>query len=167
VGDPTLKPDRVQELFDQVRDDASLNAQSRLLYVIHEVSRLISTRFDQSMVRHRITHVQWWAMMHIGENEGATQSEFANLMQMGRAPAGKLLERLEQKGWIERRSDAADNRVRRIYLAEGATPVFEAMTVEARVLFSDLLGNLPGDEVVGLLEGLLKIKQNLGKPLRD
>lgn len=161
-----LKSDRVRELFDQVRSDDAVNAQSQLLYVIHEVSRLISTRFDQSMVRHKITHAQWWAMMHIGENEGATQSEFANLMQMGRAPAGKLLERLEAKGWIERRSDEADNRVRRVYLAEGATPVFEAMTAEARVLFSDLLGNLPPSQVDLILKGLLEIRANTGKPLK-
>jgi MarR family transcriptional regulator for hemolysin len=52
--------------------------------------------------------------MHIYEQEGLTQTELAELMQMGRASLGKLLERLEVKGWIERRADASDSRVRRV-----------------------------------------------------
>lgn len=151
----------IKSLFDEARQDEETYADSRLLYVIHEVSRLISTRFDQFMTQHRVTHAQWWAMMHIGENQGATQSEFAGLMQMSRAPAGKLLERLEAKGWIERRSDASDSRVRRIYLSEGALPVFEAMSAEARILFRELLGNLPRHEVVETLEVLLKVRGTL------
>jgi DNA-binding MarR family transcriptional regulator len=55
-----------------------------------------------------------WALMHIYEQEGLTQTELAELMQMGRASLGKLLERLEVKGWIERRADASDSRVRRV-----------------------------------------------------
>src|SRR5690606_30686054 len=141
----------VKALFDRVREDKAVYADSRLLYVIHEVSRLISTRFDQFMVRHGITHAQWWAMMHIAENEGMTQSEFAGRMQTGRAPAGKLLERLEAKGWIDRRPDPSDARLRRIYLTQGAYPVIDAMAAEGRVLFRDLLGNLPRQEVTQTL----------------
>lgn len=142
-----------------------LYAHSRILYIIHELSRLIATNFDQAMTRHRLTHGQWWAIMHIYENPGASQSDLAHIMQMTRASAGKLLERLETKGWVERRADPADNRVRRIYLADGVVPVFKHMGTEGAALFQSLLGTMrPGDEVK-LLEALQQMRSNAQRML--
>ncbi|HWA17502.1 MAG TPA: MarR family transcriptional regulator [Devosia sp.] len=135
-------------------------AHGRILYIIHELSRLIATNFDKAMARHKLTHAQWWAIMHIFENPGASQSEIAGIMQMTRAAAGKLLERMEAKGWIERRSDPKDNRVRRIYLADGAVPVFRQMGEEGGFLFHALLGTLDTQTALNLLEGLRQIRHN-------
>src|SRR5690606_30746852 len=95
--------------------DASYREHAELLYAMHELSRAISTRVDKHMARVRVTHIQWWALMHIYEHDGPpTQSQLAEVMQMGRASLGKLLERLETKRWIERRVDKEDSRVRRV-----------------------------------------------------
>lgn len=139
---------------------ADIHARSRILYIIHELSRLIATNFDNAMLRHKLTHGQWWAMMHIVEHPGASQSDLAAIMQMTRASAGKLLERMEAKGWIERRSDPSDNRVRRIYLTDGAVPVFQLMGHEGLVLFQNLLGTLDTDTEKQLLDTLMQISRN-------
>ncbi len=131
-----------------------------LLYSIHELSRLISTRFDKAMARHRLTHAQWWALMHIHEHEGATQTEIAEVMQMGRASTGKLLERLESKRWIDRRPDDRDSRVRRVYLRHEVLPVFRAMTAEGRLLFRDYLRDISPAQEASLVAGLERIKTN-------
>jgi MarR family transcriptional regulator for hemolysin len=138
----------------------STSSHAKVLYLIHELSRLVSTRFDKSMLKYKLTHGQWWAIMHLYENQGVSQSDLAQLMQMGRASAGKLLERMEAKGWIERRPDPADSRVRRVYLADGVVPVFQQMGIEGDALFTDLLGDMePADEAV-LLERLQHIRRN-------
>lgn len=141
-------------------------SHGRILYIIHELSRLISTNFDQAMARHNLTHGQWWAIMHIYENQGVSQSDLAGLMQMGRASAGKLLERMEAKGWIERRADPTDSRVRRVYLADGAMPVFKLMGEEGTALFQQLLGSLGPELETQLLEGLRQIRENAQANLR-
>jgi MarR family transcriptional regulator for hemolysin len=138
----------------------------RLLYIIHELSRLIVTIFDQSMARHRLTHGQWWAIMHIYENQGVSQTDLAQIMQMGRASAGKLLERMEAKGWIERRPDPRDSRLRRVYLAEGVMPVFQIFGNEGLALFRQLLGNLDPEVEKTMLEGLRLIRANAEATLR-
>ncbi len=135
-------------------------AHGRILYIVHELSRLIATNFDQAMARHKLTHGQWWAIMHVFENPGASQSDLANIMQMTRASAGKLLERMEAKGWVERRPDPSDNRVRRIYLADGVVPVFKLMGGEGVVLFEKMLGNLGPETELKLLEALRQIRSN-------
>lgn len=138
-------------------------AHGELLYTVHELSRLISIRFDQAMTAHGLTRAQWWGLMHISEHEGSTQTELADIMEMGRASAGKLLERLEKKGWIERRADPGDSRVRRVFLTQA--DVSGVMAIEGVKLFSDLLGNISRDEEEALLAGLRKIRQNAERSL--
>jgi len=151
-------------------DDASEGSPGQLqhgelFYMMHELSRLISTYFDQAMSEHKLTHAQWWGMMHVSENEGVTQTELATIMQMGRASAGKLLERLEAKGWIERRPDATDSRVRRVYLSGGIPPILEVMTIEGENLFRDFLTGISLGEEEAMLVGMRKMKANAERRL--
>jgi MarR family transcriptional regulator, transcriptional regulator for hemolysin len=143
--------------------DASYRKHSELLYSIHELSRLISTHVDRHMATVRVTHAQWWALMHIYEQEGLTQSELANVLQMGRASLGALVERLEAKCWIERRPDASDSRVRRVYLRQEAIPVFAHMTDEGKALFKAFLADIMPEEEKRLLAGIRKIHRNAVK----
>lgn len=134
--------------------------RGELFYMVHELSRLISLYFDHAMAKHQLTRAQWWGMMHISGNEGMTQTELASIMQMGRASAGKLIERLEAKSWIERRSDATDSRVRRVYVSKDVTPVMDAMAMEGSNLFRDfLVGVSPAEETV-MLQTMRKMKAN-------
>lgn len=136
-----------------------------LFYMMHELSRLISTYFDQAMADHQLTHAQWWAMMHVSEHEGVTQTELAAIMQMGRASAGKLLERLEFKNWIVRRPDAADSRVRRVYLTDRAPAVLDVMALEGGNLFDDFLSGMSSAEENAMLLAMRKVKANAERHL--
>lgn len=151
---------KIDAYLSEVGQHPSTLSHGRVLYIIHELSRLISTTFDQAMARHKLTHGQWWAIMHIYENQGVSQSDLANVMQMGRASAGKLLERMEAKGWIERRPDPADSRVRRVYLADGVLPVMSVIGAEAEELYQAILGNLDPEFESRLLAGLRQIRAN-------
>ena len=131
-----------------------------LLYMLHELSRMISVHFDRVMGSHDLTHSQWWALMHIFQHEGTTQSEIANILQLGRASAGGLIERLEKKGWVERRPDPRDSRVRRVYLRDAAVPIFLLMNQEGQRIFKTWMAGIePGDEAT-MLAGLRRIKSN-------
>ena len=140
---------------------------ANLLYMMHELSRLISTHVDRAMADQRLTHAQWWALMHIFQREGATQTELAGIMQMGRPAAGKLLERLEAKNWIERRPDPDDSRLRRVYLRKEVVPIFELMTTEGNQLFRDFLIGISAAEEAQLIAGLRKIKANAERRLSE
>lgn len=154
---------KVRAYRDGIESDPVQREHSEVLYLIHELSRLISADFDRVMGDYDLRHAQWWAMMHIYQYEGATQSELASVMQMGRASAGKVLERIEKHGWIERRPDPEDHRVRRIYLTTEALPIFSAMSEEGRALFRRLLGGFSEGETEAMLGGLRKLKANASR----
>ena len=138
------------------------DAHEGLIYTVHELSRLTSVHFDRFMARHHLTHAQWWGLMHIYEQEGLTQTRLADLMQLGRASIGELLERLEAKGWIERRPDPRDNRVRRIHLRDAAVPVFLVMHGEGQRLFATWLKGVSAAEEEEALRVLRVIRGNAG-----
>lgn len=163
LDDQNPQPELSARDMIRATTDASYRAHSDLLYLMHELSRLISTHVDQQLAKAGVTHVQWWAMMHIFENEGLTQTELAEIMQMGRASLGKLVERLEAKSWIERRPDATDSRMRRVFLRPEAVPLFKHMTDEGKALFRDFLAGIPPAEEKRLLNGLRKIRGNAVK----
>jgi len=55
--------------------------------------------------------------------EGLKQSELAEQMEMQPITLTRLIDRLCDNGWIERRSDDADRRVNRLYLRKAARPL--------------------------------------------
>lgn len=141
------------------KDDPAV-VDGSILYLIHELSRLVGTNFDRYMAPHRLTHSQWWALMHIGQNPGASQTDLAELMQMTRGAVGKLLDRLETEKWIERRPDPADSRIRRVFIAFTEPGVFEPMSTEATRLYQSILGSLSGEAKFQLLKSLRQIHSN-------
>jgi MarR family transcriptional regulator for hemolysin len=137
-----------------------MNVRADAMYRIHEVSRLISAYFDQLVAEHGITRAQWSAIMHVSQNPGATQSQLADIMQMGRAAAGKMFDRLEEKGWIERRSDENDNRVRRVYSRNQIDPLRAVIPAAATRLYDDFYADLSDEQIDQLHDALMVMREN-------
>lgn len=143
-------------------DSAPLSSDppGELLYMMHELSRLIVLFYDREMNRLGLTHSQWWALMHISRHEGATQTELAEIFEMGRASAGRLIERLERKGWIERRGDEGDSRLRRVFLRDQSQEAIKHMNSRAPALYETFLEGISPSDLATLIEGMTRIRLN-------
>lgn len=159
MDDDVSDPKTLDE-YRQLSGESPASMQGEILYAMHEISRLTVLWFDQAMVAHDITHAQWWAMMHIAQNEGLSQSDLARVMRMGRAAAGKLLDRLEARGWIERRPDPQDQRLRRVYLRDGALEWLIPARQAGLQQFQTFMDGIPKDIQDAMLTGLRAIKAN-------
>jgi MarR family transcriptional regulator for hemolysin len=68
-------------------------------------------------------------LLHLAHAGGAHQARLAELTGLSRSGSGALVQRLEQAGFIERRADAGDRRLRRVELtAAGAARLARART---------------------------------------
>jgi DNA-binding MarR family transcriptional regulator len=54
----------------------------------------------------------------ISGNSGLIQAEIARLRCRGKASTGCLIDRLEIMGYVERRADLSNRRIKRVYLTE-------------------------------------------------
>ena len=130
--------------------------------------------FDQAMKPLGVTRAQWWVLANLSrhQDEGMTQTDLARLMDVSKVSIGGLLDRLESTGHVERRPDAGDRRINRIFVLARGHKVLDAMQAVGAVLNTQILHGL-GDRDVRVAEKVLsRMKENLrdvlaGTPLAE
>ena len=93
--------------------------------------------------------------------EGVTQSELADFMDLEKPTLGRLLDRMQEKYWIERRPDSLDRRVNRLYLTDKVQEIMRALRKTAADVRKDALGDLDEVDRENFIDTLIKIKNNL------
>ena len=143
------------------RLDQRESADRNIGFLLHDVARLMRTDYDRKMRHLGLTRSQWWVLTYLYFNEGITQSELSGLLDVERATLGRLLDRLGEKGWVERRADPKDRRLKRVYLTgevEGLMRTMRAMAAEVRGQAFDGIDQAAQETLIGLL---VRIKGNL------
>jgi len=140
-----------------LREDLSRNFG----FILHDVARLLRTTFDRRVKSLGLTRSQGWVLNHLFRNDGMTQSDLADLLQIEKATLGRLLDRLEAKGWVRREADATDRRAKRVFLTEEVVPALKAMRGAAADVRRAALAGLSADEQERFVDTLLAVKANL------
>ena len=135
----------------------------RLGFLLHDVSRLRRSAYDQLMKPLAVTRSQWWVLAHLSRHDGMTQTQLADVLDSGKASLGDVLEGLERGGWIERRCDPADKRARRVYLAKPARGLIDRMTILEDAFNAQILKDLNVLERAALLRSLSKIRRAIAR----
>ena len=130
-------------------------------FLLHDVSRLMRTVFDRRGRDLGLTRSQWWVLTMLYAKEGVTQSELADFMDLEKPTLGRLLDRMQEKHWIERRPDSLDRRVNRLYLTEKVQEIMRALRKTAADVRKDALGDLDEVDRENFIDTLIKIKNNL------
>ncbi len=133
----------------------------RLSFLIHDVSRMRRTAFDQYMKPHGVTRSQWWVLSNLSRHDGMMQTELAGMLDVGKVTVGGLVERLEQAGWVERRPDASDRRAKRVYLTDRAQRVLAEIRQAGDDMNQMAFDGLSRQDRRELFRLLTRIKDNL------
>jgi DNA-binding MarR family transcriptional regulator len=142
-----------------LREDLSRNFG----FLVNDVARALRTEYDRRVRELGLTRSQWWVMNHLYRNPGLTQSELAEILEVEKPSVGRLLDRLEAKGWVRREHDARDRRAWRVHLGEAAEPQMRALRKRAAELMSDALAGLSAADRERLIDLLLAVKVNLAR----
>ena len=142
------------------REDLSRNFG----FILNDVARLLRTAFDRRVKSLGLTRSQWWVLNHLYRNDGITQSELADILEVERATLGRLLDRLETKGWVRREGHADDRRAKRVFLTEEVEPALKAMRAAAAELRRDALSGISAEDQSRFVDALLAVKANLSRP---
>ena len=137
------------------------NGKSTIGYLIADLSRLFGRVFDRRAAHLGLTRVQWRALKRIHQSEGITQSELADLLDMEPIAVGRVLDRLQKAGFIERRSDPDDRRVWRLHLLPQSDAVMHDIEAVAISVREDCLAGVDADELATTLKVLGQIRENL------
>jgi MarR family transcriptional regulator, organic hydroperoxide resistance regulator len=99
--------------------------------------------------------------------EGCTQTELAEGMCVAPATVTNMLQHMQENGMVERRPDADDQRVMRVFLTPAGRDIQAAVVQRENLVGQELLDGFAPEEI-DLLSGLLtRMRDNLQKINRD
>src|SRR4029078_8079908 len=93
-----------------------------------------------------ITRAQWLVLTRLHRRPGASHSELAEMMEVEKATAGRMIDRLAANGRVEAAPQAADRRVKRVYLTREAERVHKRIWRVAEDTVETALADLSGRE---------------------
>lgn len=106
------------------------------LILIHDVARMMRTRFDRWARTYGLTRAQGVILARLSQQPCLSQNELAAICEVEPITVGRLVDRLEARGLIARRPDASDRRIKRLHLLPASEPIvtqIEAYRDELRV----------------------------------
>ncbi|MDE1179535.1 MarR family transcriptional regulator [Paraburkholderia sp.] len=138
--------------------------EERFGFLISDVGRLCAKRFDDyARSSLDLTRAQCRVLAYLSHYGDVNQARLADLLDVAPISAGRLLDRMEEAGWIERVANPQDRRERMVHLtpkAEGsldnARKVGDQVAAEGLDGFSD-------DEVKQLIALLQRVRGNLSR----
>src|SRR3954451_7591706 len=96
-------------------------------FLLHDVARLLRKRFEQRSRDYGLTRSQWQVLAYLATNEGIHQGALADLLDIEPITLVRLLDRMEERGLVERRRHPSDRRLRLLHLTEAAHPLLKIL----------------------------------------
>ena len=132
-----------------------------MLMELYDVARLMRTRFDRWARTYGMTRAQGVILARLSRQPGMTPNEMAGLCEVEPITVGRLVDRLEARGLLERRMDPADRRIRRLHLLPAAEPILKEIQRYKEELFREVTADLDERTVELVTDALLKMKSKL------
>ena len=126
-----------------------------------DISRLMRTEFDRQVSALGVTRAQWMVLARLARRPGCSQTELADMMEMERATAGRLVDRLEENGLVRREPDPTDRRVRRVFPTDLATGQQAQMRAVADAIVDDALSDLNPEQQEILMNLMESVRARL------
>ena len=135
----------------------------RIGFLIHDVSRLRRTVVDKALRPMGVTRSQWWVLANLSRHngDGMMQTELAKVMDVGKVTLGGLIDRLEARGYVERRPLPGDRRAKRVLMTGKGTRILAQIQKVAKVVNAEIMTGISAGEITRVETVLHKMKDQL------
>lgn len=142
---------------------SKLKFDEDLLFLVHDTAQLMRRHVDRRARQHGMTRAQWALLARLERQPGISQNELAHIIDVEPITIGRLVDRLEDGGFVQRSSDPADRRIWRLSLTEKAAPMLAEIAAFRAELNRTMSDNIEPEILATLAAGLRDIRANLSK----
>lgn len=135
--------------------------QRDLLFLLHDVARLLRVEGDKRARSHGMTRAQWGILIWLERQPGISQKELSELLEVEPITVARLIDRLEARGMVERRPDPRDRRIWRLHLLPQAYGVLHEIDQQRAEITRNLTAGIDQDDLATMTEALLRMKATL------
>jgi MarR family transcriptional regulator for hemolysin len=143
--------------------------QRDLMFLLHDVARLMRLDADKRARAHGMTRAQWGILIWLERQSGLSQKELSEILEVEPITVARLIDRLEARGMVERRPDPKDRRIWRLHLCPPAIQVLREIGRQREQMRALATDGLDEATLETMTEALLKMKTTLSQeahPLR-
>jgi DNA-binding MarR family transcriptional regulator len=132
-----------------------------LLFLLHDVARLLRVDADKRARAHGMTRAQWGILIWLERQPGLSQKELAELLEVEPITVARLIDRLEARGMVERRPDPRDRRIWRLHLSPPAFAVLGDIDEQRAAMTGMVTSGIDEDSRTVMIETLVRMKATL------
>ena len=144
----------------------SLDLKRQLVAQLVESSRLLRNYIDHRAKSRGTTRAQWIVLFRLRQQEGLSQVDLADVLELQPISLVRLLDRLVEHGLLERRHDPKDRRANRLFLTAKGRQLVDDLDSLRDGIATDVMRDLPDDAIATSLATLREIKDRI-KALSD
>jgi MarR family transcriptional regulator for hemolysin len=139
----------------------SLDLKKQLITQLVESSRFLRNYIDHRAKGRGTTRAQWIVLFRLRDQEGLSQVDLADVLEMQPISLVRLLDRLVEHGLVERRSDPKDRRANRLFVTAAGRQLADDLDSLRNEIATDVLQDLPTAAIQTSLKTLRDIKERI------
>ena len=139
----------------------SLDLKRQLIAQLVESSRLLRNYIDHRAKVRGSTRAQWIVLFRLRQQEGLSQVDLADVLELQPISLVRLLDRLVEHGLLERRPDPRDRRANRLFLTRSGRQLVDDLDSLRDAIASDVLRDVPAEHVESGLATLREVKDRI------
>ena len=137
------------------------NFERDLMFLLHDVARLIRIDADKRARAHGMTRAQWGILIWLERQPGLSQKELAEILEVEPITVARLIDRLEARGMVERRPDPKDRRIWRLHVCPPSYPVLREIDHQREQMRALVTGGMDEATIDTMTEALITMKMTL------
>lgn len=139
-------------------------APDQLGLLLHDAARLLRRRFEMRAAQYGLSSAQWRLLVHVLRETRVSQARLADRLEIEPISVSRLVDRMEQAGWVARVPDPDDRRVRVIVATDKTQALRDELKSTASAVYDEALANLDPAGRAALLAGLSSVIAALSLP---
>jgi MarR family transcriptional regulator, transcriptional regulator for hemolysin len=141
--------------------EISFDLKRQLIAQLVESSRLLRNYIDNRAKGRGTTRAQWIVLFRLRQQEGLSQVDLADVLELQPISLVRLLDRLVEHGLLERRPDPRDRRANRLFLTQRGRQLVDDLDSLRDAIASDVLRDIPSDAIKTCLDTLVELKERI------
>jgi MarR family transcriptional regulator, transcriptional regulator for hemolysin len=139
----------------------SLDLKKQIVSQLVETSRLLRNYIDHRAKTRGTTRAQWIVLFRLREQEGLSQVDLADVLELQPISLVRLLDRLVEHGLVERRSDPRDRRANRLFLTAAGRQLADDLDSLRDAIATDVFQGVPTATLETSLKTLRDVKDRI------
>ncbi|MCI4129542.1 MarR family winged helix-turn-helix transcriptional regulator [Bacillus haynesii] len=134
-----------------------------ILREIGMIARALDSISNIEFKEHDLTKGQYLYLVRICENPGIIQEKLAEMIKVDRTTAARAIKKLEMKGFIERRDDEHNKKIKKLFPTEKGNEVFPFIKRENDHSNRVALEGFSDEEAEIIINLLQRVRKNVEK----